>query len=295
MIRKYYDKILLGIALAILLAVFAFAAFRPPPKSATELVDIPALRRANTFEVSSLPEVDLSVPRWDPPPAQSAGAEWVFDVFTPPVIHFNTRTEEFIIEETPGTPRAPFGVELVDVRQALYRIQVLGYAGQAAILENRETGQIVHAREGQEYPEFEITVRSFKIEKKQIHHPGETPVTENVARVVIFDQRLNQDITLRSEERRKEEEVSALFRAVNDPNREFDVEEGDSFTHDGFTYTVEELSPPARASVTRTGGDADDSPETRTLRVRTAREERPSAEEDASEPSVEEDSVEIDF
>src|SRR5690606_38539467 len=95
MIRKHYDKILMGLSLALLLGVFALAAFRPEPKSITEYVNIPVLRPNNTYEVTPMVEPDLSVPQWEEPVAQSAGVEWVFDVFTPPVIYFNPQTETF--------------------------------------------------------------------------------------------------------------------------------------------------------------------------------------------------------
>lgn len=267
MIRKYYDKILLGIALALLLTVFALAAFRPDPKSITEFVDIPAIRPDNTYEVSTLPEPDLDVPKWEEASAQSAGVEWVFDVFTPPIIYFNPQTETFTVQATPEPPAPPWPVELVTIREELYRIQLMGYVGAEGdfkiSLENRETGQMLLAREGQEYADHEMAVRSFKIEEVEVQNAGGTKIRESIARVVIYDQRLDREVTLRSDVRKKQDESTAYFRVVKAHDEEFNAGVGDSFTYEGFTYTLDSITPPARATVTRVGGGEE--PETKTF------------------------------
>lgn len=285
MIRKYYDKILLGIALALLLAVFGMAAFRPAPQSITEFVNIPALRPENIHEVSAMPEPDLDVPLWDEPPPQSAGQEWVFDVFTPPVIYFNPQTETFtVLSDSPQA--TPWEIELVAIREELYRVQLIGYLGKAGdyriSLENRETGKLLLAREGNEYEDFEIAVRSFEVKRTKVPHTGGTEVYENVATVVIYDQRLDREITLRSDVRRTNDESTAHFRAVDAPDQEFRAGVGDTFTYQDFAYTVDALDPPAKATVTRTGGEEEE-PETKTL-IAKSPEGGPSSQDSSEQP-----------
>src|SRR5690606_22184041 len=76
-------------------------------------------------------------------------------------------------------------------------------------------------------------------------------------------QRLDREVILRSEEKTKSDESVAVFQAKEAPEIEFVAKEGDTFSYLGSTYTVEEITPPARASVTRSGGE--DEPETKTL------------------------------
>lgn len=287
MISKYYDKILLVGALLLLLAVFGLAAFRPDPQPITEFINIPALRSENTFTVSELPELDLDIAQWEQPPAQSAGPEWVFDVFTPPVILFDTETGEFVL--TGSEPEAPreFGIELVSIQEELYRVQLVGYFGSEGnymvTLENGETGEQILAREGQEYGNFGIVIRSISTDRVSINHGGATNVTENVAFVVLQDRRLGQEVTLRSDQRKVDSEPTATFRATEDPDQLLRARAGESFKMGGVFYEIEALTPPVSAIVTRTGDDEDAAPETKTLRViRTAT--LPS-EENSSQPA----------
>lgn len=277
MIRKYYDKIFLGIALALLLGIFLLAAFQPAPKSITEYVDITSLRPENTYEVSSMPEPDLSVPEWDAPGPQSAGVEWNFDLFTPPVIYFSPRNQTFTVLSVTAPPPPPWPIELVTIREELYRIQLRGWIGEAGSyrinLENRETGQLLLAREGQEYPDQGFVVRSFRVQSGGRAGTGRIG-SDTVGRAVIYDERLDREVTLHSETRIPSDESTAIFRSTDststpgstdttDTDGEYRVGEGESFTYGGFTYTVEEITPPVRARVTRSGSGTD--PETKTF------------------------------
>lgn len=271
MISKYYDKILLVAALMVLFGVFGFAAFKPDPKPITDFVDIPTLRPENTFVVSELPEVDLVVSSWEDAPAQSAGPEWVFDVFTPPVILFDTTTGEFVL--TGSEPEAPreFGIELVSIQEELYRVQIVGYFGRdgnfLVTLENVETGDQILARQGQEYANFGIVIRSIRTEKVEINHGGATFVTDDVAFVLLDDTRLGAEVLLRSDEQKRDSEPTAVFRAATDSEQIFRARAGESFRHEDVLYRVESLTVPDTAVLTRMGGEEDDLPETKTLRV----------------------------
>lgn len=285
MIRKHYDKILLAAALVLLLIAFAFSALRPEPRAVTDYVDIPSLRQDNRFKVSDPPELDLAVPEWEPPPAQPAGPEWVFDIFTPPVIYFDAVANVFDVRATGGEPRTRFGVELVEIREDLYRIQLVGYHGRAGEylinLENVETGEVINAREGREYPQFDLAVRSFRVEREQVEHRGGTPVWTNIAYVVIYDQRLDQEVSLRSDTRRRDERPVAVFRASGDSGQTTSARAGDSFTLGDFTYTVDQIEPPT-VTVTREGGPEGEEPETKTLGiVRRERDEEGPPESDS--------------
>lgn len=271
MIRKHYDKIFLGLALTVLLIAFAFSAFSPEAKPITEFVDIPRLEPKNTFTPSPPPQVEVAVAEWQDPQPQSAGPEWVFDVFTPPVIFYNPITETFELPYTKGPTRDPdFGVSLVDVREELYRIQVAGYGGNLTsgyfvILQNVETGASVLARDEKEYPDLEAELRSFRLERIPVSHGGSTNVTAEVAFVVIYDMRLEKEIELRSGLQLKEDKPTAVFMPTGE-DTEIRVKQGESFNHGDFTYLVEKIEAPT-AVVVRISQDDSTERESKTLAV----------------------------
>jgi hypothetical protein len=271
MIRAHYDKIILGIALVALLVAFAFAALRPDVRPITDFVDIPRLHAGNTFEVSPPPQVAVATPEWTEPGAQPAGEEWIFDVFTPPVIFFNPSNQQFTVFARPEAPPPPFGVQLVAIRRQPYRIQLLGWLGRAGDyrinLENVETGEILLAREGREYRQMDAEVRSFRVERQQVDHGGGTSVFEDVGRVVIFDQRLQQEIELNSVQRRMDETPIAVFRPVLVQGGEITARTGETFTVGDFNFQVESIADPTARVSQINRADPQDR-ETQTLTVR---------------------------
>lgn len=291
MIRKNYDKILLGVALVVLLVVFVFSAFRPEVRPITDFVDIPRLHEGNTFQVSPPPEVEIQLVEWERPGPQSAGPHWLYDVFTPPEIFYNAITQEFTVIP-PGGPveEDDFGIGLVDIREELYRVQLLGYVGRQGDflinLENVETGELVLAREGREYPELGITVRSFKVERQQVRHEGRTDVFEEVARIVIFDHRLERELELRSDTRLRDDRPTAIFRRTGDSGDEIRAHEGDSFDVGEYNFLVESIDPPV-ATVVRTSRENPEERQTEALTVsRPTQRAVPEDEADVPEESA---------
>lgn len=290
MIRKNYDKILLGLALVVLLVISAFSLFRPEVKPISEFVDIPRLTEENTFDVSPPPQVELEVVEWTEPAPQSAGPEWIFDLFTPPVIYYNSAAGVFDVRPTVDAPgREGFGVELVAIREELYRVQLLGYVGRKGDflinLENVETGELVLAREGGDYPELGVTVRSFQVERVPVQHEGRTDVFEEVARVTLYDHRLEREVELRSDARLKDDRPTAIFRRTGNAGEEIRARQGESFEAGDYSFLVEEIEPPV-ATVVRTSKTEPEERQTQTLTVsRRVKREATDAPSDPVQPS----------
>ncbi len=273
MIRKHYDKILLGLALVVLLITFAFSFLGPEPKPITEFVDNPRLTPENTFTPSPPPEVEVAVAAWENPQPQSAGPQWIFDIFTPPVIYYNAVANEFDLRHTIDVPKEPdFGVQLVDVREELYRIQIAGHgggrgdAGFFVNLENVETGDFVFAKETKDYPTLEAELRSFRLERVPVPHAGSTNVTTEVAFVVIYDKRLETEVELRSDQTLKEDEPTAIFIPTLTEGAEIGAKVGESFNVGEFTYQVEAIEAPTATVVKINRADPTER-ETKTLAV----------------------------
>jgi hypothetical protein len=283
MIRKHYDKIFLGVALVALLIAFAFTFLRPSPPPATQ--DIPRLTSENTYRVSPPPQVNVEVASWEQPSAQSAGEAWVFDLFTPPVIYYNSVIGEFDVRpDRPEQVQPDFGIQLAAIREEDYRVQLLGYVGRPGDflinLENAETGELVLAREGRQYQQLGIEVRAFRVERDR-RGGGDV----EVAHVVIFDQRLDREVALRSDQRLKDDRPTAIFRPTGEEGREIRARQGDSFNVGSNTYLVESIEPPL-VTVVRVNRETPDERETKTLVVtrRPARQAGEGAEEGAPAP-----------
>jgi len=272
MIRKHYDKILLGLALVVLLITFAFSFLGPEPKPITEFVDNPRLTPENTFVPSPAPQIEVAVAEWENPAPQSAGPQWIFDIFTPPVIYYNAITNEFDLRHTIEIPKEPdFGVQLVDVREELYRIQVAGYGAPRngnffVNLENVETGDFVLARELKDYPTLQAELRSFRTDRVPVPHAGSTNVTMEVAFAVIYDKRLETEVELRSDQKLKEDEPTAIFIPTVTGGAEIAAKAGESFNLGDFTYLVESIEAPT-ATVVRINRADPTERESKTLAV----------------------------
>ncbi len=290
MIRKHYDKIFLAFALICLLVAGAFAFLRPDVRPVTEYVDFPSLRAQNTFVVSEVEPVELDVPQWPEPPHQTAGLDWVFDLFTPPDIYYNPETEEYTVVSEPPEPPAPFGIELAEVRSGEYRIQLIGWVtgrtgGYLIQLQNLETGMVTNVREGREYPDMDLEVRSFRVDREPMEHGGQTTINVDVGRVVIQDTRADREITLVSTERRLDDTPTAYFRSSSDPERTFQGQEGHRFEYGGNAYVIEAITPPT-VSVRRVSLEDEEDAESRTLvpQQRVTRSQEPAGEAGEESP-----------
>src|SRR5438876_1315451 len=84
---------------------------------------------------------NLKAELWSPPPAQRGGTRWVYDVFTPPEIFYDARLRAFSVTPpttaiardeqggSPGVAAAPMNIQLVGVKRALFRLQLIGFVG----------------------------------------------------------------------------------------------------------------------------------------------------------------------
>lgn len=204
---------------------------------------------------------------WQDPSASAAQPEWVFDVFTPPVIYYNRLTKEFTVTppdySTPpettveAEPEIPvFGVELIAVESEPFRLQLVGYAGgegnHLGIFENVSTGDAVIGRAGRSFPDLGLTVQTLTVTRESVEAPDSMPITQVVVRAGVLDNRTGEVVQLSSLERRAQGTPSARLRIV--PSAEERTEKiGGMFRSGAYTYRVEEIElEPATVRITRT-------------------------------------------
>jgi hypothetical protein len=274
---KYYDKILLALGVLVFLGSGAVATSR-----FKKLDEIASRNPAAGIEPARYEVEHASVPvivpvSWDDAPAQSRGQEWLYDVFTPPVIYYNAQTASFTV--TPPTNAAPvaatrsdtpYDIELLSVRQEPYRIQLVGYVGASdnpiATFEIVDTGETVVGRPGKHFEKQEFTLKSFDL-RRVVTPAGEgMPVVENVAVAVVIDDRSGREEVLTNRERKMMPRLQAQFRLNVYPGETRLVREGGTIEANGQVYLVTQLSlHPPQAVVSRRSRDALGPAESRTL------------------------------
>jgi hypothetical protein len=273
---QHYDKIVLGLCLMLFLVSGALSfrgfgrldqiAARQPRPAGEPLPFEP--------RPAQVPSIATSV--WPDPPAQSRGKEWIYDVFSPPVIYYNRETGEFTVtppshaRSVATAASAAFELELVEVRQEPYRIQLIGYAGAdgayLATFDLLEVGGSAVARPGATVPRGEFTLLSFEVVKVTTTSADSMPVVENVAVAVIRDQRTGREERLTNQERKMMPRLQGVFRLRSSPGEQRLLREGMSIDLAGQRYLVTQLSLfPPQAVVSRRPPDSLGASETRTL------------------------------
>ena len=212
--------------------------------------------RGRVYEPAPRPAPPLPGRVWEAPDSQSSGPDWVFEVFTPPIIFFHESANRFTL--TPPlarAPEAPWGAVLAGLERPLYRLQYRFHVGEGARVRveflEMETNRWYRLRLGEAAPAAGFRLESFRAERVMITPDIEraTPYPETAVEAVIFDQRLGKRVTLTSAPKFQDAAV-ALMGAR--PDRLAVVAVGETVDLHDFTYRLEDLEPElARATVTR--------------------------------------------
>lgn len=211
---------------------------------------------------------------WEKAPPQSSGKEWVYDVFTPPVIYYNPVTLQFTVsppefarpvEFTEDT----FDLELLEVRPQPFRLQLVGYIGREgdhlASFESVSTGATMTGRPGKRFPSVGVTLRSFELRKEAIPAGGSTPVFDTVAVAVVYDEETGEDWLLTDKTKAMLPGPEAVFRISGNPIIEYLLKESAEVVNGRQVYTIDALIlSPSQATVTLTDPDLPE-PVTRTI------------------------------
>ncbi len=199
---------------------------------------------------------------WESPSALARGRDWLYDLFTPPEIFYNTRTRQFAVS-APLTgdeaAEAPLGLELVSVRPEPFRLQLIGYVGGAGeargIFENRRTGEVFLASAGHRVADLALEIKAFTVRSESIVIPESTNFSQRVATATIHDLRAKRDLTLTQRERQFTGNVFGLV-ALEGETAPREVLAGDTIKSGAITYRIERIATdPATIEVTKTAPD----------------------------------------
>ncbi|AOS45563.1 hypothetical protein Verru16b_02646 [Lacunisphaera limnophila] len=272
LITHHYEKLLLATASGV---VFAGCAWVWQAQPALQAVRSEPEQPVFTGEAPPRlePGLPLTKHRWTSPSAQSEGADWRYEVFTPPVIYYNAAARSFAVTPPQYAAEATetvFGLELLAVKRAPYRLQLAGYIGAPgdylAAFVSSEVPQTLLVRPGRRLEPLGLTLQRFDVRKIAIESDAPGPVYDIAAQAVLLDEQTGAEVLLDSRETKFTDTPLAVFQAPDGKGPARELQAGDSFSDSDATYRIEriQLDPPEVIVARSTPGLA--VPETRILR-----------------------------
>lgn len=263
MAAKSQDKILFGAALLLLLASAGWMALQGPKLS--QLNDSNVVNPTSSdYVAAGIDAPAVATKTWPKAGAQSSGAEWVYDVFTPPEIYYDTVSKKFSVTPPivlPPGPEVvvPFGVELVQIKPDAFKLQLVGYIGSEGdyrgTFENTVSGETVIGRAGKVIPSLGLTIKSFEVKKIKItsKESMDTYVTEAIA--VVVDTKTGDQVTLTNKQRSISGEPFAVLK-VDGSDQPVPYRAGATFQVGEAKYTVVTVTAePPSAQVRKESSD----------------------------------------
>jgi hypothetical protein len=207
----------------------------------------------------------LKAEPWSPPPAQRRSTQWVYDVFTPPEIFYDARLKAFSV--TPPTTaiareegatmgdklQAPPSIQLVGVKRALFRLQLIGFVGTEhgylGLFENTIASETFLARSGRTVSTLNLVIEEIDVRPRPVALPKSMTTQRLVGTASVRDQISGEAVTLTSTERCYTAEPRATLAIGNTGTAPREVGKGDVIEVNAVTYEIGEiqLSPPSVA------------------------------------------------
>lgn len=274
------DKVYLGSGAVLFAAACAWAFLQQGELDKhSRTVNAPSTGPA--YSPAELPAANISeaLP-WPQAVSMPRGAQWVYDVFTPPVIYYNTETKQFTVTrpvvEPVGpivvNPNPPFGAHLVKVVQYPFPLQLVGYIGTGdqarGTFQNMLTNETLLGSTGKKIPELNLEILAFKSEVVRTIVDNQ-PVVYTVASAKVRDTKTGREVELSNTKRLIESEPS-VFIQIDGEASPRELKSGDSFTVGDYTYKVDSIqAEPPSVNVTKSGGELKE-PESKTLQPEVA-------------------------
>jgi hypothetical protein len=267
---KAIDKLFLSIGGLALVLTSTWAFFQQS--------DISSLRTTVSAPASGTPyekkEIKVEMPAsqsWIKATAQPAGERWIYNVFTPPKIFYNTQSKQFTvippeIEVEHHGPEVVVGpvvpivpkpdLELVKVDQPLFRLQLVGYIGDEGSYRGtftvEQTGKTFFGTSGRKIPELNLEIVTFEAHRRKTEVPGGSPLIDVVAYAIVKDTKTGKEYRLDHDKRLPEGPPTATFKLAD--GSEKTLKSGDTIAAGDYTYFIGELKQkPDTVIVTKTG------------------------------------------
>lgn len=203
---------------------------------------------------------------WESPESQTRGEEWMFDLFTPPVIYYDPVTREFAVTPPNYKPKSDddrlwslFDLALVEVRLRPYPLQLVGYAGDpgsfVAYFEDVSSGRITLIREGATNEEYGVSLIGFEERQVEVLDERSMPVRQGLGVARLMDHASGLEINLTNRETKMFSDLEARVRDLRD-GRVLTLKSGSRVEMEDCDYLIGDLSTdPEQASITKISKD----------------------------------------
>ena len=253
--KSNYHQFLVAMAATVLAASSGWAWHRHPRGRIPRAQPAAASPGRAGYAQTDWPLPDTGPAVWAQPAGQSRGPDWLFEVFTPPVIYYNATARSFTVipPRLVVEPDVPFGLELIEVKREPYRLQLAGYFGGTedrlvAFVSPNEPG-IRFARPGDRIDALGLTFRSFAVGKVIVGQTAAGPVYEVAGVAVLGDEKSGAEVVLDSRFRRFSDTPVAVFRS-REGGGPRELHEGDAFADEICRYRIEHIRlDPAEVAV----------------------------------------------
>lgn len=196
---------------------------------------------------------------WSAPEAQPRGADWLYDVFTPPEIFYHAGSREFTVRPPSSfredVAQEAFGLELVSVHREPFSLQLVGYVGETGrwrgTFQNLISGEVFLASANHRVPELGLMIREFEVQWRPVASPESMTTRQRVATAVILDERTGCDVRLTHRERQLGPAAAAVVSLAGETGTR-EVRAGDTCTLGQVTYRINAIhGTPASLDVSR--------------------------------------------
>lgn len=262
LLKINYDKLLFGLGVALLAVSAGWMGSHQIDLLRLRQQPVEARLNGGVYAPSGLELPAPPTAVWPKPAAQSHGSGWLYEVFTPPVIYYNTLAKSFAV--TPPLNLAdggtPFELELLEVKLEPYRLQLAGYFGEPgdylAAFVSPEVPETLLARKGRHFDRLGLTLKSFEVKKVVVAHTDPWPVYDVAALAVLRDEKTGEEVVLDSRSRKLTTTPLAVLRSMAGGSPPHTWREGDSFTDATGTYRIERIQfdPPEVVVARQTPG-----------------------------------------
>lgn len=199
---------------------------------------------------------------WLKPTPQLAGGAWIYELFTPPVIFYNRQSAAFSVTSPSDLidSNAAFDLQVVAVKQELYRLQLTGYFGKpgAYIAAFSAAGKpdILLVKEGDRLKDLHLKLLHFAVQHLPLERKDSLPAYEAAAVAELFDEQAEATVTLDSRSQKFSDASVAIIKFAAPDAAIQEVREGDVVRYHEFVYRIEHIQyAPAEVQVTREGSD----------------------------------------
>jgi hypothetical protein len=220
-----------------------------------ELAGPPASASSAQHPVSDQAGVNEGFHGWAEPVAQRRGAGWIYDVFTPPAVHYDPRSRTLVA--TPASElvpadadEVPLDLELLEVRREPFRLQLVGYAGEPeelrGIFLDVRNGETVIGHVGDHLAWCGLSVKRLVVTRGGAGLRDGAQTGEPMAVATMADEATGNEVVLTSRGRCWSGTLLALVASRRTPGVRRELREGESVALDGASYWVKriDVDPP---------------------------------------------------